>query len=592
MKISKAQIRELTDSKSWDKGVKYHEQGNVVSIFEGDNAVTAKVSGTRDYRVKLWLEDGELGSSCTCPMGEAGVFCKHCVAAGLTYLEDAGGSSARKSSKSKSKEPKQSVTLEDIHRYLSSQTMEVLVEMILDRLDDDDTLRERLMMRVALVSQNGPNMAAMKTAITQATRTGGFVDYQSAFGFYRRVDNAVDAIEELLKGGFAKEAMELSEHALKRVEKALGEMDDSDGYMSGVIERLEELHHSACAEAKLEPVELAKRLFEWELTTNWDTFSGAVETYADVLGKEGIAAYRKLAEAEWEKVPALEPSQRISAYDHRRFRITSIMKSLAAVSGDVEELVVVKSKDLSSPYHYLEIARTYKESGDSEKALEWAEMGVSTFANNPDDRLNEFLADEYHRRSRHAEAMKLIWQNFLARPHLNSYETLKQHADRCNQWPTWRQQALDYIRSGISEAKRKVPSDGRFPLTRLGTGRIRGSDHSTLVEIFLWEKDLDAAWKEAKDGGCSDSLWMQLAHLRERNHPAESIPIYQTQVLPLLNRTNNASYREAVVLIKKICELMKTLRQQKEFQQYLSSIRTEFARKRNFIKMLDRLKMT
>jgi uncharacterized Zn finger protein len=36
--------------------------------------------------VRLWAEDG-LVFSCDCPLGLDGEFCKHCVAAGLAWLE-------------------------------------------------------------------------------------------------------------------------------------------------------------------------------------------------------------------------------------------------------------------------------------------------------------------------------------------------------------------------------------------------------------------------------------------------------------------------------------------------------------------------
>jgi uncharacterized Zn finger protein len=39
----------------------------------------AKVQGTRPYRVELWIEEGDLEYSCTCPVGADGEFCKHCV---------------------------------------------------------------------------------------------------------------------------------------------------------------------------------------------------------------------------------------------------------------------------------------------------------------------------------------------------------------------------------------------------------------------------------------------------------------------------------------------------------------------------------
>jgi hypothetical protein len=72
------------------------------------------------------------------------------------------------------------------------------------------------------------------------------------------------------------------------------------------------------------------------------------------------------------------------------------MQTLAYRSGDVEKLVAIKSKDLSNSFAYLEIARIYKQAGDDEKALEWAEEGAWVFPGKGHPDLRRFLADEYH----------------------------------------------------------------------------------------------------------------------------------------------------------------------------------------------------
>ena len=48
------------------------------------------------------------------------------------------------------------------------------------------------------------------------------------------------------------------------------------------------------------------------------------------------------------------------------------MQALAYRSGDVEAVVAIKSKDLSSPFAYLEIARPYNEAGKWERCREKA----------------------------------------------------------------------------------------------------------------------------------------------------------------------------------------------------------------------------
>jgi len=582
MKITKAQLKKLTDSRSWKRGVDYHRQGNVLSLLEDKDTVTGKVRGTRNYNVRLWVKDGELDGLCNCPMGDAGVFCKHCVAVGLTYLEGRVDSISEGSTEQKTRKSKPAITLEDVRRYLSQEEKDVLVEIITEQITKDDHLRNRLMMKTARFSQKGVELETFKQVINEATNTDGFVDYHSAYDFARGIDNVIDCMKELLEDGFSQEVMELTEHALRRAEKALGEMDDSDGYMGDILERLQEIHHNACVKAKPDPEGLAKRLFEWELATDWDTFYEAAETYADVLGEKGLAVYRSLAEAEWAKVKALKPGQMERDYYGRRFRLTSIMETLAGLDNDVEAIVAVKSKDLSSTYHFLEIAETYKDAGEPDKALEWAEKGLKAFPEDTDSRLREFLANEYHRRKRYSEAMKLIWADFIYHPGLENYRGLKDHAERIKEWPKWREQALGHVRAIIADAKEHKPQSCGY--------RTNDQDHSTLVEIFIWEKNIETAWQEAQTGGCGDHLWMQLAQLREKEHPADSFGVYRAQVEPLVQQTNNQSYREAIRLIKKIRELMKNLNKEKEFAEYVSSLKAKYRLKRNFIKLLNRIR--
>jgi len=465
-KITAAAIRRAADGKSYKRGEDYFRRGMVYSLLTDGDTIVGKVRGTRNYKVRLWAEDGEVEGECSCPMGDMGMFCKHLVAVGLTHL--AGGvpkmpdDREAKPRRRRKRPPKPKVTLDDVREYLLQQDPADLVEIIMEQTLEDDRLRESLLMEVARERPEGLDTATFRAAIDAATETGGFVDYREAYGFTSGIENVVGSIAELLDAGHAAEVIELTEHALRRCERALGHMDDSDGGMSSILERLQELHHAACIEAKPDPEALARRLFKWEIESGWDTFFGAAETYADVLCEKGLAVYRKLARKLWNQMPQLNPGDRRS-FEGPRFRITSIMEALARASSDVEQLVAVKSRNLSSAYRYLDIAETYKQAKQADKALEWAEKGLKAFAEHPDARLEDFLADEYHRRRRHDEAMELIWNQFCRRMELGSYQHLKQHADRAKQWPQWRDKALAAIRAAIEKQKRESASNSKDP---------------------------------------------------------------------------------------------------------------------------------
>jgi len=579
--LTRETLRQLAGSRSFERGEDYFATGQVTSLVEHAGKLTATVQGTDDYRVTLSVRDGALDYDCTCPMGGDGAFCKHCVAVGLTWLADAKGDPAKKSSKASATPV---VTLDDARAWLNQQNKKELVEMLLDQAATDQHLRERLLLQAAKTAGKGTNVAAIRKAIDRATRSGGFVDYRSARDFSLGIDQVVDSIAELLEAGCAAEVIELTEHALGKVEQATMSMDDSDGYMGGILHRLQELHLEACRAAKPDPEALAERLFDWEMRTHFDTFYGAASTYAELLGERGLAAYRRRAGAAWTRVPQAGPGGKAPEEFGRRYRITHIMETLAQQSGDIAALVAVKARDLSNAYTYLKIAEIYRDAKQHDQALDWAERGVKAFAERTDHRLREFLADEYHRRKRHDEAMQLVWKTFSDHMSLESYQTLKSHADRVRDWPAWREKALASIRADI-EREKKQAAQGRQ-----GWGwNAYAADHSLLVQIFLWEKDVESAWREAQAGGCHDSWWMELARLREKNFPADVVPVYQKQVEALINQKNNRTYREAVKLLGKIRDLMTRLERGDQFPAYLTGVRTAHKPKRNFVQLAARL---
>lgn len=572
--LDRRAIRELSGEQSYERGEHYFANGQVRSVTEDKGRLSATVQGAQAYRVSVWVEGSDVEYSCTCPMGRDGAFCKHSVAAGLAWLQESAEHPARQKGRRKP-----AVTMDDVRSYLQGQEKPALIDLLIQQAAENDRLRQRLLLQAAKRRAKGIDLDTYRRAIDLAADTGDFIEYGAAYDYAQGIEDAIDSIDELMREGHANEVVELAEHALAAVERALESVDDSDGYMGGVLERLQQLHLAACRRAKPDPEELAKRLWEWELRGQWDIFCGAAETYAGVLGRRGIAVYRQLAEAEWAKVPTLGP-RRTEGRDYaRRFRITRVMAALARQTGDLEAVVAVKKRDLSSPYNYLQIAETYKAARKHDLALEWAERGVNAFAERTDSRLRDFLAREYHRRKRHDEAMAIIWAEFAESPELERYRLLKEHSARTGSWNVWREKAIAFIRESIAAAKSDTQTDRSI--------WSRRTDRSELVRILLWERKVDAAWCEAMAGGCSNDLWLALAAKRMKEHPKDALPIYQRQIEPTLNRKNKQAYREAIGLLRQIRDLMFRVGKEREFEGYLASVRSGHKAKRNFVKLLD-----
>lgn len=570
--IDRASLQRLAGAQSFSRGEDYLE--NVRSLVEDGAIITASVQGTHAYRVKLTADGRHLDYECTCPVGDDGSFCKHCVAVGLAWLDEQG---TRRSPKSSKQPAKPKLTMKDVRAFLDSQDKKVLVELLAKRAMEDDRLREQLQLKTAKSRALGLDIAALKVAIDDAVYPGDYIDHREAYDYSTNAGEALETIAQVLKDGHAAEAVDLTEHALATVESTIGMVDDSDGHLGGILEQLQGLHLSACKKAKPDPQALAERLFDWELKSEYSLFHGAAKTYARVLGASGLAAYRRHAEEEWARVQVLGPGENDPEQYGKRYHITHIMERLAEESGDVEALVAVLAKDLSAAHDFLKIAEVYRRARKPDKALEWAERGIKAFTTRTDSRLREFLADEYHRRKRHDEAMVLIWAEYSERATMETFKALKAHAERIGAWQSWRERAITFLTKEIEKTKRQS-----------ATSSWSRADHSSLVEIYLWEKKNDAAWKEAQAGGCTNDLWLQLAARREADHPADAAGVYRKQVEATLRFTNNDAYAEALRLLRKVRHIEKRLGRKDEFASFLGSVKEQHRRKRNFMALLSR----
>jgi uncharacterized Zn finger protein len=570
--ISRLTLDELAGAAAFGRGEDYFSTGAVERLRISDDKITARVEGTDSYQVELWNDDGELAYDCTCPRAADGYFCKHCVAVGLAWLAEK--STAVKSGKASGKK-KRHDPWRDIKTYLLTQPSEALIDILLDTAQRDDRLYQSLLLKAERAGGDKNAIQAFRRAIDSVTCVSDTLDWREAVSFSGDIDRVVDSLSELLKPDTADMLVELAEYAIERVEHSMEQVDDSDGDIGNVVERLGALHLKACMLAKPEPAGLAERLFRFETTLPMGICSFDTTTYRDALGLVGQHRYRELAETEWRK---FKPRDAKDSYDAHRSRITRIMEQLARDSGDVEDLVAIKSRDLSSDYHYLGIAEICAKAGQSDKALEWAERGLKAFPERPDNRLRDFLVAVYLKLKRNDEALQLTWVQFEEQVTLEYYKKLHDVADKLGIWSGQRERALQTVADVIAREANATSKWRPKPST---------PDYSLRVEIALWENDLNTAWEFAHKGIRNRSLLIELAGKLASSRPDDAVSLYRRAIPHIVEQTSNTAYEQAIKLIRKVGELMNVQNQPRQFGDYLAELHVQFKPKRNFIKLLD-----
>jgi uncharacterized Zn finger protein len=177
----------------------------------------------------------------------------------------------------------------------------------------------------------------------------------------------------------------------------------------------------------------------------------------------------------------------------------------------------------------------------------------------------------------HADALAVRVAQFRHAPSLDGYQAMHDVAAPLGRWAELREQALAQLLAGVEcdgvHDRRSAPWAPR--------------DRSLLVEIFLSEDDLTAAWEHAQAGGCSTALWRRLALARGRDRPDDALAVYRLLVDRTVAQTNDRAYREAVALLDELGELLARCGRQADHERLLTDVRAVHRRKRNLIKLLD-----
>lgn len=403
-----------------------------------------------------------------------------------------------------------------------------------------------------------------------------FIDYREVSGWAADVNDVIDSLGELVDTGHAHVVVPLAEHAHRLADAAMQYIDDSDGWLSDISSRLGELHHRACRESGADPVALARRLSDLELTSELDAFHRAASTYADVLGADGLAEYRRVIEPKWH---ALRPET--DRWSTERFRVREAMIGVAVAGGDPDDLARVKQHDLRTPDDYKEVAESLRAAGRVEDAIAWCRRGLDTYADRTwqTPPLRELLAEMLRDRGDFDGAVDAYWQAFERHPSLDAYRRLLAEAEPTDRQAEVRHCSLATLRSRVAERR---PDDAR------ARSIVTAPPASVLVEILLFEGDADGAWNAASEYGCTDRLWLSLARARETRYPVDAIPVYQREVMAQIDARKNAGYRNAVELLARIRKLAKKAGELERFEQLLREVRATHKPKRNLMALIDK----
>jgi uncharacterized Zn finger protein len=544
-------LRDLAGAKVFARGESYHREGQVQILSVEPERVLAQVAGTEDYRTVVRGRGKTIDGECSCPAFERG-FCKHIVAAALAAIEAGNDAGAEGTG-----------ALARIRDHLQKKGVDALVEMIVGLAERDPALFRKLDTAAAALDADDKTLEArLRKAIDGATRIRGYIDYREVAAWAGDVNAALDAVADVASAGRAGLALKLAERAIDRIEQAIEQIDDSDGHCGALLQRAGEIHCAAAHLARPDAVQLARDLFARETEDENDTFFGAAALYADVLGETGLAEYRRLAAEAWQKLPACGPDRARQDFSGDCDRLMGILDFFAEREGDVEARIALRTKDLSSPWSYLQLAEFCLSQGRQEEALRWAEEGLWVFeGDRSDERLVYFAVELLSKAGRVADAEAHLGRAFEKAPSLALYTRLRELGGEAA-----RDRLVTLLEARLSKEKRSHwynPAD-------------------LLIHILMHEEMFDRAWTVLRQHGASTGVKQALARASETTHSREALEVYAERIDQLANAGSNPAYEEAAALVVR----MAPLRSAAEQAAFVAALKARFGRKRNFMKLL------
>lgn len=205
--LTRETLQHYAGSRSYTAGVKYARDGAVTGLVASEQMLTALVQGTETYRVQLEIDpEGDLIADCSCPYGAEGHFCKHCVAVGIAWLEDAS-----------SAEGTSVPTHEAFQKYLEKQEKATLIALLLEQIYKDTDLQNHILLKIAQASPHAPDLNTFRKTIRRTFAISDYLEYREVYGYVQGISTVIQSLRELLESGSALETRQLTEYALEEL---------------------------------------------------------------------------------------------------------------------------------------------------------------------------------------------------------------------------------------------------------------------------------------------------------------------------------------------------------------------------------------
>lgn len=602
------------------RGKSYQRNRCVGELGKTDKGrLVAWVEGTQRYATVVYFQNGELESRCSCPYGYA---CKHAVAVLLEYLERVKkdrsipliSPSDRCLALAEGEDfwdEEDDLTADesspppfDLKSHLKKMNKGELIKLLTQLAEANPEVSEALRFQTVIASNSVEKLVGtLRTEIERVTSEPAWWNSwrnEGEIPDYSRIQNG---LQKLLDSGQADAVVELGDLLFRRGMDQIGQSDD-EGETSSEIEACLPTVFQALIDCSLSDIDKMEKAVNFELDDSYSLCNSVGIFWEHDFDQN---AWSDLADRLLARLDSLIPAY---AGDfnvcYRRDQLTDFIMVALQEAGRSDEIIPLCRAEADTTQSYPRLVKQLLEVNRIEEAEDWIRKGYEAtrdkWAGIASRLLDYLLKIKTKQKDWHLIAA-IKADQFFDRPSLAAYQELEKAARKVACWPEVRRHVIQFLGKGLlpgiyekdsSETSWPLPASG-FPIS-VDKSSSSFPRLELLIEIAIHEKKPAEVvhWHELYNKQrklnwlwSSDNLDDQVASAITDKYPDKAIAIWKELAENQIRLTKPKAYMQAARYLKKLKKLLEKSGRNKEWSQYLASIKDEHRRKRRLLEILS-----
>jgi uncharacterized Zn finger protein len=527
-------VKELCSRQVFDRGLTYFREGRVSNAQIHGLTLLGDIQGSefRNYRIKIEYDknNDRLIPKCTCPFDQE-EFCKHSITLLLHWIH----------------RREEFLNVDLVLKELRNKSKEELLTLI----------EESIKMNPDIIFHvSSPNSKTFKKRL-QALFSSQ-IDYYNAHELIEKLEEVRNHAKKLFESNNVQDSFNIVRDIIDLCTKNYGVVDDSGGMLAEFIEGSLKLYARMLHVSNVEWT-IKQKIHE----DNWKMFVTDEYDFSDSVSKmiidscsteEDFTFIEKLASEELQESKARGEEYRVP-------EIVDILLDIYEKKKDEERFLLLCEKEFEHSYsRYIENLESKGKIDEAiqccTRALDFAEGFLKT-------ELIEKLGDLRHTCGDNDESLFLYIQAFKDSLEEELLEKITRLSNKLDLWKDVKEELTSFM--------------------------VEKGDTHNLLEIYLRDKDLVSAFKIASQHINHTYDTERVAKACEKSMPYKAAELYRNMAEESIKQSNRNAYRTAKYYFKAMYRLYASVNKEKEFRQYIDTIKSANKKKYALLEELSQI---